>query len=594
MKLKPFSDELPIPQYAVPKEKHKCFTYYEIGMKEFYHQFHKDLKPTKVWGYNGQLPGPLVNVERGECTHIKWSSQLPHKHFLPIDRTLHASGEHMPEVRTVVHLHGAEVEPESDGYPDAWFTNGYKYVGPVFDSPVYKYNNDQRAAALWYHDHAIGITRLNVYAGLAGMYIIRDEEERKLNLPSGAYEIPLIITDRSFNEDGSLFYPTVPQAVLRDPDPGLELPNPSVVPGAAFDTITVNGKVWPYLNVEPRKYRFRILNASNERFYTMRLSSGTPFVQIGSDGGLLEKSVWMEELTIGPAERKDVILDFSKHKPGDEITITNTAVTPLGLPAGAGGRAPDPETTGKVMQFRVVELTAPDTSDLSDVLSWIPKLNECDANRTRDVVIGAEADRYGRFHFLLDDKGFMERIDVKPKLNDTEIWQFVNPAGVVHPMHIHLIQFQLLDRIQFDAQGYAANGLIEYTAAPEPPAENETGWKDTIQCPPGYVTRVIMRFAPFTGRYVYHCHILEHEDYDMMRPFEVVRELCDCKGDCSCSQDCTHYKLDDCGYGCGKKQIAGRKKQKEKPKKKPHHPKPCHEQKKKCPKCSKTYRYECE
>ena len=281
MNLTPFVDPLPIPQIMKPKARFSSFSYYEITMDEFEQQLHSELpKPTRVWGYAGMYPGPTIEVNRGEYVYIKWINNLPDKHFLPIDRTLHSSGEHSPEVRTVVHLHGAEVEPESDGYPDAWYTNGFKKVGPCFEKEIYEYPNTQRAATLWYHDHAIG---LNVYAGLAGMYIIRDDEERSLNLPSGRYEIPLVIQDRSFNEDGSLFYP-------RNVDnPGPDFPDPSVTPGVAGDKILVNGMVWPYLEVEQRKYRFRILNGSNERFYRMRLSNGSPFIQIGSDGGLLER-----------------------------------------------------------------------------------------------------------------------------------------------------------------------------------------------------------------------------------------------------------------------------------------------------------------
>lgn len=583
MKLKPFVDALPVPRYISPKERHKCFTYYEIAMKEFYHTFHKDLKPTKIWGYDGQFPGPVINVNQGECAHVKWMNQLPEKHLLPIDRTLHGSSEHMPDVRTVVHLHGAEVEPESDGYPEAWFTNDYKFVGPVFDSPVYKYNNNQRATALWYHDHAVGITRLNVYAGLLGMYIIRSEEERKLNLPSGAYELPLIIADRGFNEDGSLFYPDTPAFTPGEPEPGEELPQPSVTPGETFENITVNGKIWPFLKVEQRKYRFRILNASNERFYRLNLSNNQEFIQIGSDGGLLEKPVSLTALTIAPSERMDVIIDFSKLKPGTEIILTNTASSPFDFPPPIG-TPPNPDTDGLVMQFKVIERTGDDTSKIPSILSNIPKLVECDADRTRDITLDAKIDIFGRFKFLLNNKGFMERIDVKPKLNDTEIWRIINSAGATHPIHIHLIQFQILDRIPFDTQSYTANGLLQFTGPPQPPLANERGWKDTVQSPPGFVTRVIMRFGPFTGRYVFHCHILEHEDYDMMRPFEVVERRCECTEKCICS----HTKTSTCTC----KGICNCQETTALPPsiKEDVHLRKC----RRCPPCSKTHRCECE
>jgi spore coat protein A len=292
MALTPFVDPLPIPKVIKPVEKCKNSAYYEVRMKDFFHQFHSELQPTKVWGYEGQLPGPVIETEEGVTTYVQWINEISdEKHILPVDHTLHACHEGMPEVRTVVHLHGAEVEPDSDGHPDAWYTKDFEVCGPLFTRKVYKYPNNQRATMLWYHDHALGITRLNVYAGLAGLYIIRSNEERSLNLPSGVYEIPLVIQDKSFNEDGSLFYPRN----VDNPPP--TYPEVSITPGFAGDTIIVNGKAWPYLDVEQRKYRFRILNGSNERFYRMRLSSDQDFIQIGTDGGLMERPVRLKEIT---------------------------------------------------------------------------------------------------------------------------------------------------------------------------------------------------------------------------------------------------------------------------------------------------------
>lgn len=264
MTLTPFKDSLPIPQVIKPKRREKDYTYYKITMKSVLHQFHSDLPATPCWGYEGEVPGPTIESRRGEVVKVKWVNELPSKHLLPVDNTLHGAHHGMPEVRTVVHLHGAEVEDDSDGYPEAWYTNNNEQMGPCYKQAVYTYPNSQRATTLWYHDHAVGITRLNVYAGLAGLYLIRDDQEDALNLPGGLYEVPLVIQDRSFNEDGTMFYPSNP---LQDPPPGF--PNPSVVPGFAGDFITVNGKVWPFLDVEQRKYRFRILNASNQRFYRL-------------------------------------------------------------------------------------------------------------------------------------------------------------------------------------------------------------------------------------------------------------------------------------------------------------------------------------
>ena len=206
-------------------------------------------------------------------------------------------------------IHGGSTPPESDGHPEAWFTKGFERAGPLFEQKTYQYPNDQRATTLWYHDHALGITRLNVYAGLAGFYLIRDKEERSLKLPKGPYEIPLVIQDRSFNEDGSLFYPSCPNEIDGGTCEGDELPNPSIVPEFFGDTILVNGKVWPFLEVEPRKYRFRLLNGSNSRFYILKFDKTLPFIQIGTDGGLLETPVTLNEIILGPAERADVIVD---------------------------------------------------------------------------------------------------------------------------------------------------------------------------------------------------------------------------------------------------------------------------------------------
>jgi spore coat protein A, manganese oxidase len=250
----------------------------------------------------------------GEPIQVKWMNNLPRKHYLPVDPSFHA--HEMPEVRTVTHLHGSETPQPSDGYPEAWFTKDFEEVGPFFEREVYEYPNHQRATMLWYHDHAMGLTRLNNYAGLAGAYIIRDKWGKSLNLPNKEYEIPLIIQDRSFNPDGSLFYPQQPD------DAAENLPNPSIVPAFTGDTLLVNGKVWPYLEVEPRKYRFRILNASNTRSYQLQLDSNLSFYQIGTDGGLMRRPVKLKTIPMLPAERIDVIIDFSNMK-GKELILKN-------------------------------------------------------------------------------------------------------------------------------------------------------------------------------------------------------------------------------------------------------------------------------
>jgi spore coat protein A, manganese oxidase len=304
MHLKKFLDELPIPPILKPRWKDENYTYYEVAMTEFKQSLHSELNEATVWGYEGSYPGPTIDVESGERVFIKWINQLPKKHLLPIDFTVHGAHMDVPEVRTVVHVHGAKVEWESGGYPEAWFTKNFRQVGPYFRKQIYQYENYNQACTLWYHDHALGITRLNVYAGLAGFYLIRDPRERSFNLPKGKYDIPLMLQDKTFNKNGSLFYPKQPEETV----PELET---SIVPEFIGDNILVNGKAYPYLEVEPRKYRFRILNASNTRFYRIKLHTGQLMYQIGTDSGLMQHPIGVKEILLSPAERAAVIIDFT-------------------------------------------------------------------------------------------------------------------------------------------------------------------------------------------------------------------------------------------------------------------------------------------
>lgn len=503
-KLEKFVDQLTAINTIKPLEVKNKRAFYEIKMEEFTQKLHRDLEPTRLWGYNRQFPGPMFDVNKGEPIDVKWMNNLPGKHLLPLDESII---HHEPEVRTVTHLHGSETRSDSDGYPEAWFTKDFKQVGPFFKREIYHYPNRQRAATLWYHDHAMGITRLNVYAGLVGMYIIRDQEERRLKLPTGDYEIPLIIADRSFNEDGSLFYPSQPNK------PSRNLPNPSIVPFFLGDTILVNGKVWPYMEVEPKKYRFRVLNASNTRGYQLYLDSGQTFYQIGSDGGLLPRTVKLDKLVMEPAERADLIIDFSKYE-GKSIILKNDL-----------GSNPDPnDETFDVMQFRVTKpLSEDDTSKIPHRLSTLSPLKSGMVSGYRNLKLIGSTDQLGRPMPLLNNKKWEDPVTEKPRLGTTEIWSFINTMPFTHPIHIHLIQFQILDRRPFDLDVYNKTGQIRYTGPARPPEPNERGLKDTVAAPAGEVTRVIVRFGPYSGQYVWHCHILEHEDHDMMRPF-IVRE----------------------------------------------------------------------
>jgi spore coat protein A len=510
MKLSKFKDPLPIPPVLKPKWKSGEYTFYEVNMWEAKQSLHSELPKTTVWGYEGIYPGPTIEVEMGERVYVKWKNELPAKHLFPIDYTVHGSEKEKPDVRTVVHLHGGRTEPASDGYPDAWFTKGFAVTGPFFQKKIYKYLNQQSSRALWYHDHAIGLTRLNIYAGLAGFYFVRDRHERSLNLPCGHFEIPLLLQDRSFHNDGSFSYPDQPENNAS----GIK---PSIITSFFGDTIVVNGKVWPYLEVEPRKYRFRLLNAANARFFRLHLDSDQLFYQIGTDSGFLEQPIGVKKILLAPAERADLIIDFSNLE-GKFIILQNDAPThfPIGNPA-------DPETTGVVMQFRVTKpLSGIDTSVIPAHLGNIKRLPEQTVRRVRFLELSEEQDQYGRALFLLDKKKWDEPITENPIVGSTEIWNFVNTNGDDHPIHVHLVQFQILDRRPFDVDHFKKTKQIIYTGPPVYPPLDERGWKDTVRCPPGHITRVIIPFFPYTGQYVWHCHMLEHEDYEMMRPYLVI------------------------------------------------------------------------
>ncbi|WP_304590796.1 multicopper oxidase family protein [Paenisporosarcina sp. OV554] len=503
IKLQKFVDELPIPNILSPKMRSNYSSYYEVTMKEFSQKLHRDLGLTRLWGYDGTFPGPTFEVRKNETVFVKWINNLPNKHFLPVDTTIHGSEITLPEGRSVVHLHGGRTPAHSDGYPEAWFTRNFQETGPLFEREVYSYPNIERATTLWYHDHTVGITRLNIYAGLAGFYLIRDNHEQSLNLPKGKYEIPLLIVDRSFNPDGSLYYPSTPD----QNDKGL--PYPSLVPPFDADTILVNGKVYPYLDVEPRKYRFRILNASNSRILTLKMESNQPFYQIGTDGGFLETTVVINEFIIMSAERVDVIIDFSQYY-GQTIILKNVT------------KSASAETTD-VMQFRVtVPLKSTDTSSLPFYLGKIERLPISMAKRTRDLTLVRTKDQYGRSLNLLDGKMWIDRISERIEVNTVEIWRIINIIDDdPHPIHLHLVDFQILNRQPFDVSQFQKNGTLIFTGPPTPPNPYEMGLKDTVQTPFGYVTSIIARFGPFTGRYVWHCHMLEHEDHEMMRPIEI-------------------------------------------------------------------------
>jgi spore coat protein A len=500
-----FVDPLPIPQILQPVKKVDSKPFYEVRMRQNQQQLHSDFPPTTIWGYNGMYPGPTIVAQRNQPIKVHWINDLPITPLLTVDHSIHGAESFVPAVRNVVHLHGIHIPPAFDGTPDQWYTPGLTEIGSAFVTDVYEYPNLNFASTLWYHDHAIGITRLNVYSGLAGFYLIHDAVEEKLPLPKGPFDIPLVIQDRSFNSDASLKYPAEWDPAFRG------------------NTILVNGKVWPFLDVEPRRYRFRFLNGSNARFYQLKLDPPLPFHVIGTDDGLLKHPVTVDNFILGPAERLEVILDFTGQK-DVTFTLTNTDTSA-------------DRNTGLIMQFRVVlPLSSLDKSRIPHYLEDAGSLDPRDAVRTRDVTLNTRTEQMGeeppRAILLLGTRNLTgkpqpytwgDSTTENPLLNTTEIWRIINTAGGTHPIHLHLVRFLILDRQPYDVDRFNTTGELVFTGPPVPPEPYERGFKDVVRVNSGEVARIVVRFDDFFGPFVWHCHILEHEDNEMMRRMEVVQ-----------------------------------------------------------------------
>lgn len=485
-----FVDPLPVPAVArpigqrpSPDDPRVKLPYYRVPIRQVEAKVHRDVPPTRFWGFDRSSPGPTFETRRDRGLLVEWANELPGTHFLPIDRSIHGAEAGQPDVRTVIHVHGAKASPRSDGYPEDWYVPG--------QSALCHYPNHQDAAMLWYHDHTLGINRLNVFAGLMGVFLVRDSVEDALHLPRGKYEIPLVICDRAFTRDGQLAYP-----VSGDP----KSPWVNEFTG---DAILVNGKIFPYLDVAPRKYRFRVVNGANSRFFELSLSNQQTFHQIGTDLGLLPAPVELRSVLLAPGERADLVVDFSRQ-------------------AGAQIVLQDEEDV--VMQFRVLRNRVKDTSLLRSTLRPLHGLAESLAVQSRTLTL---SDVYKENSdvptaMLLNRTRWHMPVTEKPVLNSVEIWNLVNVNEETHPIHLHLVRFQVLDRRRFDVMAFQEQGVFHFSGPAAPPHPEEAGWKDTVRATQGMVTRIIARFEGFTGRYVWHCHILEHEDNEMMRPFDVV------------------------------------------------------------------------
>jgi len=570
---------------AMPKTGGGPVDYYEIAVRQFSQPILPTGMPaTTVWSYGSvnhpgtfNYPAFTLEARYHRPVRVKWMNQLVDgsggflPHLLPVDQTLHwanppggevgrdmrptfgsTPGPYTGPVPMVVHLHGGHSTQESDGFAEAWYLpaannipGGYASVGTWYDdfkaiaeaaygqawdagTAVFQYDNNQRASTLWYHDHTLGMTRLNVYAGPAGFYLVRRGPG---DLPAGPlpgpapgvgadpfgrfFEIPIAIQDRSFNDDGSLFYPD--SRAFFDEYGGPYIPDTDVSPiwNPEFfgNTIVVNGRTWPFLEVEQRRYRFRFLNGCNSRFLILKFDNGLPFWQIGTEGGFLPAPVQLNQLLMGLAERADVIVDFTNVPVGTEIILQN-----LGPDEPFGGGSPgvdfdpaDPSTTGQVMQFRVVSATSVDTSRDPARLT-LPAFQPLGpASNTRQVSLHEQENAALEIPvaaFLGDGttiKAWDDPITENPALNSTEVWEIANFTVDAHPIHIHEVQFQVVNRQPIGGASRA-------------PETWETGFKDTVIAYPGEITRVKALFDR-PGLFVWHCHIVEHEDNEMMRPY---------------------------------------------------------------------------
>jgi spore coat protein A, manganese oxidase len=461
-------------------------------------------------------------LKRGKPTKIQFNDvrTATDPHLLPVDHSIHGATDGEPDIRSVVHLHGfKQVVQNSDGYPEAWKSpsgatgNQFSLTSPTvpFNPAAFDQANNQEAGLLWFHDHTLGMTRLNVYSGLTGLH--EQDLIDKRRLPGAPYEVALMLQDRMFYPDGSLAYPD------RNPDvPGA--PELSMLPEFFGNVMLVNGVAWPYLDVEPRKYRFRLINGSNSRFYTLSLSNKALFQMLGTEGGFLPAPVSVKQLTIAPGERYDLIIDFSA---GGNIILQNSAKSPF-----PNGDAVVKGLHDQLMQFRVIlpKLPAPDAI-VSGNLRYKP-LSVLKPIKTRRVLLAEVEDNDSRILPMLGTVekgvlGWMDEITEVVKANSTEIWEIYNTTVDAHPVHLHGGHFQIVNRQAVSYKRNKDTGALSNikfpTAAIKPPLQERT-WKDTVIALPGQVTRITVKFEG-KGLFVWHCHILEHEDHDMMRPLLV-------------------------------------------------------------------------
>jgi spore coat protein A len=532
LKLTKYLEPVPLPGNGIVVATPSGPNQYAFVQREISRQLHPQLPPTKLWAYDdgsglaGQAGsfGMAVVAESGTPLDVSFTNNVPSHYpsWIPVDPRLtpFRNPDDTPQVRLMTHLHGGFVAADSDGNPAA--TPGLFKQG---ETQTVHYTNQlpqMPASLLWFHDHGLGTTRLNVFAGLAAGYILRDQydtggDNNANGLPSGPYEIPLVIQDRQFNADGTFLYPT------------------SDIEGATWigeyfgDVMLVNGKVWPFLEVEPRLYRFRILNGCNARILNLDIG-GARMWQIGAEGGMWDRPVPVTQLVLAPAERADVLVDFS------QIPARTTHMKNSKPPSPVSNPAPP---LAAVMQIRVGR-TTPVPPSIPTTLVGGRMADLPDPVTTRYITLN-EIDVDEPTWFLnLNGVHFEDGLATEtPPVGTVEDWVYVNVTGDTHPMHTHLVTFQVVGRTPFDAAAYeeayeGPNGVpggidpIPFATGPMlAPDQTERGFKDTVKANPGYFTTIRAKFDLPTGltapqSYVHHCHIVEHEDNDMMRPFTVV------------------------------------------------------------------------
>ncbi|WP_405978966.1 multicopper oxidase family protein [Streptomyces sp. NBC_00158] len=439
--LQPFQAAMPVPATLQPVSTFNGTDTYEMYVGRTSAQILPGVS-TEVITFNGSFPGPTVRARRGRPVVIRQKNRL--------------------DMPVAIHLHGGHVTPENDGDPMDTIAPG--------SARFYRYENDQAHAPLWFHDHAHHMESEHVYRGLSAFYLLGDDEERALPLPSGQYDVPIALRDARFDDAGQLLY------VMDD--------------FQNRNTILANGKPWPYFQVAARKYRFRILNSTNIRFFTLRLSDGGEIIQVGSDGGLLETPHRTGTLSLSPGERVDVVIDFSRYPLGTQLVLENT-------------EGPGPaEQVGKVLRFDVTR-TASDPSSVPARLRTLPPLPPATVHRQ----ISMRMDEDGRANpgaYMNDQVYDAARIDQTIAWGSTEIWTVTNTNRFVpHNFHMHLVQFRVLER----------------GGGPVGPAE--AGLKDTVRVMPGETVKVQATFDSHRGKYLYHCHLFDHAAMGMMAQMEI-------------------------------------------------------------------------